>query len=102
MNQCSRWSSARIYPGVTVIFNFNDLADDFSSNVKLFADDTLLFSVVQDVNIFARELKDDLKKINKWAFQWKMSFNPDPSKQVPEVIFSRKIKKVTFIYSFQQ
>ena len=59
----------------------NDLADDLSSNVKLFADDTSLFSVVHDVNASARELNDDLKKINKWAFQWKMSFNPDPSKQ---------------------
>ena len=52
-----------------------------SSNIKLFADDTSLFSVVHDVNASARELNDDLKKINKWAFQWKMSFNPDPSKQ---------------------
>ena len=72
----------------------NDLADDLSSNVKLFADDTSLFSVVHDVNASARELNDDLKKINKWAFQWKMSFNPDPSKQAQEVIFSRKIKKL--------
>ena len=64
-----------------------------NSNVKLFADDTSLFSVVHDVNASARELNDDLKKINKWAFQWKMSFNPGPSKQAQEVIFSRKIRK---------
>ena len=70
----------------------NDLADDLSSNVKLFADDTL-FSVVEDVNASARELNDDLKKINKGAFLWKMSFNPYPSKQAQEFIFSRKIKK---------
>ena len=72
----------------------NDLADDMSSNVKLFAADTSLFSLVNDVNGSARELNDDLKKINKWAFQWKMSFNPDPSKQAQEVIFSCKIKKL--------
>ena len=29
-------------------------------------------------------------KITKWTFQWKMSFNPDISKQAYEVIFSRK------------
>ena len=92
MDQCSRGSSARIYPGVTVIANLYD--DDLSSNVKLFADDTSLFSVVHDVNASARELNNDLKKINKWAFQWKMSFNPDPRKQDQEVIFSRKIKKL--------
>ena len=33
-------------------------------------------------------------KINNWAFQWKMRFNPDPNKQVQEVIFSRKINKI--------
>ena len=31
--------------------------------------------------------------MNKWAFQWKMSFNPDPNKQAQEVIFSRKLNK---------
>ena len=31
------------------------------------------------------------KKINDWAFQWKMNFNPDRSKQTQEVRFSRKI-----------
>ena len=65
-----------------------------SSNVKLFAHDTLLFSVVHDVNASAKELNDDLKKINKSAFQWKMSFNTDPSKQAQKVIFSRKTKKL--------
>ena len=34
------------------------------------------------------------KKISDWAFQWKMSFNPDPSKQAQEVIFSRTLKNV--------
>ena len=38
---------------------------------------------------------NDLKKISDWAFQWKMSFNPDPCKQAQEVIFSRKLKKLS-------
>ena len=29
-----------------------------------------------------------------WAFQWKMIFNPDLSKQEQQVIFSKKIKKL--------
>ena len=41
------------------------------------------------------DLNHDLKKISNWAFQWKMSFNPDPSKQAQEVIFSRKLKNVS-------
>ena len=71
----------------------NDLADGLSSNPKLFADDTSLFSVVHNANTTAKELNNDLVKINRWAYQWKMSFNPDPSKQAQEVIFSRKTKK---------
>ena len=71
----------------------NDLADGLSSNAKLFPDDTSLFSVVHDANTTAKELNNDLVKINRWAYQCKMSFNPDPSKQAQEVIFSRKTKK---------
>ena len=68
----------------------NDLSDDLITNVKLFADDTFLFSVVYDVNTSANNLNNNLSKINDWEIQWKMSFNPNPSKQAQEVIFSRK------------
>ena len=71
----------------------NDLSDDLSSSPKLFADDTSLFSVVRDKSISPNELNHDLRKISNWAFQWKISFNPDPLKQAQEVIFSRKITK---------
>ena len=43
---------------------------------------------------WSNELNDDLEKISNWAYQWKMSFNPDKSKQVQEVIFSRKTQRV--------
>ena len=71
----------------------DDLSDGLSSYAKLFADDTSLFSVVYNANTTAKELNNDLVKISRWAYQWKMSFNPDPSKQAQEVIFSRKTKK---------
>ena len=71
----------------------NDLYENLVSNPKLFADDTSLFSVIFDKDLSAKNLNDDLNRINKWAFQWKMSFNPDPNKQAQEVIFSRKIQK---------
>ena len=72
----------------------NELPDGLSSNCKLFADDTSLFSVVHDVTISSSELNSDLAKISEWAFKWKMSFNPDPSKPAQEVIFSRKLKTI--------
>ena len=75
----------------------NDLSDDLSSNPKLFADDTSLFSVVHDKNTSAKELNNDLRKISNWAYQWKMSFNPDPLKQAQEVIFSCKMTKTNHL-----
>ena len=79
-----------------VLIYRNDLSDNLTSNAKLFADDTSVFSVVYDVNTSAKELNDwALIIVNDWAFQWKMSFNPDPSKQAQEIIFSRKSKRST-------
>ena len=55
-----------------------------------FADDTSLFSIVRDPNTSAEDLNHDLQLVSQWAFQWKMSFNPDPTKPAEEIIFSRK------------
>ena len=71
----------------------NDLSENLVSNPKLFADDTSLFSVIFDKDLSAKNLNDDLNRINNWTFQWKMSFNPDSNKQAQEVLFSRKIQK---------
>ena len=70
----------------------NDL-ENLSSNPKLFAYDTSLFSVGHDLNTSAIEINDGLKKIEAWAHQWKMSFYPDPLKQAQEVIFPQKRNK---------
>ena len=70
----------------------NDLSDNLITNPKLFADDTSLFSIVHDPNATANDQNSDLAKINDWAYQWKMNFNPDPFEQAQEVLFCRKIK----------
>ena len=56
----------------------NDLPDGLQSNAKLFADDTCLFSIVSNLNETSETMNADLNRIKEWAFQWKMSFNPDP------------------------
>ena len=83
-----------VFGPLVFLIYINDLADGLSSNAKLFADDTSLFSVIHDVDTSATELNNDLFQINKWDFQWKMSFNLDPGKQVKETIFSRKTDKI--------
>ena len=95
--QFSSWTSieARVPQGLTLgpllfLIYINDLSDDLIIKIKVFADDTSLCSVVHDVNTSTNNLSNDLSKINDWATQWKMSFNPNQSKQTQEVIFSRK------------
>ena len=69
------------------------MSDNLSSNPKLFADDTSFFSVVHDINQSGITLNDDLEKISNWAFNFKMSFNPDINKQAQEFIFSHRLQK---------
>ena len=47
----------------------NDLERDVKSNIKLFADDTMLFSIVKDPAISANDLNHDLNTIHQWAKQ---------------------------------
>ena len=54
--------------------------NDFEKNIRC-ADDTMLFSIVKHPVISANTLNNDLDIIYQWAHQWKMEFNPDPTKQ---------------------
>ena len=71
----------------------NDLSIDIILTVKLFTDDTSPFSITNDAMTTTYELNKDLQKAAEWAYQWKMSFNPDLNKQAQDVIFSRKMTK---------
>ena len=65
----------------------NDIWSNLSTNVKLFADDTALISIVNDANKSFENLRNDLCIISNWAYQWRTSFNPDRSKQAQVVDF---------------
>ena len=71
----------------------NDLTDNISSDMRLFADDSSLFTCVKGVDDTQLKLVQDLNTIANWGYQWKMTFNPDISKQAIEIIFSCKAKK---------
>ena len=99
---CSSWSPVLagvpqgfILGPLLFLIYINDLPENLQSTVKLFADDTSLFSTVYEPNISASQLESDLKKISHWEYKWKTNFNPDHSKQAQEVIFSRKTVKVS-------
>ena len=59
----------------------NDLVDNISANVRLFADDTSLFTIAYDESVAADQLNRDLKPTCDWAYVWKMQFNPDKTQQ---------------------
>ena len=46
--------------------------------------------MVQDSNTAASDMNHDLELVRKWAHDWRISFNPDPTKQAVELIVSKK------------
>ena len=99
--QCSSW--APVLAGVPqgsvldllfFLIYINDLKKAISSTNKLSTDDTSIFSIVNVMDVSEHELNSDLRKISMWAYQWKIFFNPDVSKLVQEVIFSKITQKL--------
>ena len=64
----------------------NDVVNVIDSQVRLFADDTSLFMVVDDPNSTATALNSD---ISDWASQWLVKFNPSKTECL---LISRKKK----------
>ena len=71
----------------------NDSPDNLSTNVK--ADNTSMISIVHDIT--TRDLNYDWNRVRECTFRWKMSFNPEPSKQIQEVIFPYKLHKKDYL-----
>ena len=99
--QISRWKIINvgvpqgfILGPLLFLIYINDLAEGPTTNAKLFTDDTSLFPIVHDSQKSANDFNKDLEIIYIWTFQWKMNFNPDPTKQAREVIFSCKAKEI--------
>ena len=69
----------------------NDLDRNIKSNVKFFADYAMLFPIVTNPEISANDLNHDLDVIHQWVHQWKLEFNPDPTKQASEILVSSDI-----------
>ena len=79
--QVSTWASidAGVLQGSILdpflfLIYINDLSDNLASNVKLFADDTSLFSLIHDINVSTGELKEHLKKSQRTGFSMKNDF----------------------------
>ena len=49
----------------------NDLTDNISSHMRLFADDSSLFTCVKGIEQTHDKLVKDLQTVTTWAYQWK-------------------------------
>ena len=80
-------------PLLILIYTSN-LPDEITTSCKIFEDDTSPFSKNENKNYSNFQRNRDLETISKWAFQWKMIFNPDTVKQAIELCFSQKRDKI--------
>ena len=58
---------------------------NIKSNIKLFADDTMLFPIVKNPEISPNDLNHYIDVIRQWTHQWKLEFNPHPTKATDNV-----------------
>jgi hypothetical protein len=68
----------------------NDIVDNFQSQVRLFADDTSIFLIVDNAIESADILNRDLNTIISWSNKWLASFN---SQKTETMVISRKVNK---------
>ena len=74
---------------LTNSYNLHQLIDEpthyteiYSNQHQTFADDTILYKVVRNIDLAAAELNIDLESIKFWAKIWKVDFNPLKSKSL--------------------
>ena len=74
-NSC-RCSSGIYSRANFVLIYINDIINGIKSNIRLFADDTSLFKIVECPITAALELNLNLKLLYTWASRWLVKFNP--------------------------
>ena len=72
------------------IVYINDIVRDIHSHIRLFADDTTLYIIVDDAIVAVQQLNGDMAKINEWAERWLVTFNPSKTESL---LLSRKTNK---------
>ena len=76
-------------PLLFLIF-INDIVTDIGSNIRLFADDTSLYIIVEHPDLAARCINFDLHTMSDWTGKWLVKFNPPKTESM---VVTRKINK---------
>ena len=61
-------------PILFLIF-INDISDGITSNIRLFADDTIIYPNIKNTED-AEKLQTDLHTLERWSREWQMEFHP--------------------------
>ena len=56
------------------LLNINDITKDINSDIRLFADDCILYRQIVN-NTDSVKLQEDINKLYSWSLTWQMSFN---------------------------
>ena len=96
---CAGVPQGSILGPLLFLLYINDIVLDIGSNIRLFADDTSLFIIVDNPVAAANCLNNDLDKISQWAATWLVSFNPTKTESIT---ISRKFNKAQHPPIFMQ
>ena len=70
------WRAIGSFLGLPLFLLYiKDIVTEIGSNIRLFADDTSLFIIVENPDTAAEVFNDDLHKISVWAINWLVKFN---------------------------
>ena len=93
----SSWTSVKagvpqgsILGPLLFLLYINDIIEDINSSIRLFADETSLYIIVDGPIQTAEQLNLDLTKIHRWLDKWLVTFNPRKS---DSILLSRKHNK---------
>ena len=79
---------------VLFLMYINDIGLNIHSEIRLFADDILLYRSIRTPNDHL-QLQEDLNTLTKWATDWKMAFNIPKCKIIQ---FTTHRNKSKYIY----
>ena len=72
------------------IIYINDIVHEIHSNIRLFADDTSLYIIVDYPDSAAQILNVDLQRIGNWASVWLVGFNANKTEAFLRIVYVEK------------
>ena len=82
------------------IIYINDMPENMQSNIRLFADDTIMYLTINNQSD-CQDLQRDVSKLEIWEREWLMAFNPEKceviriTKAQDQVIFDYQLHGIT-------